>query len=381
MFDQLDDPRPPTADRGRYDRVVERATAIRHRRRRRTARIAAGTIAAGVLGVVGFASYDAHRLGGVQKVSVAAHLTPASSDGAQTFLLVGTDRGVWDGTTTAGADSIMAVRIDPATHAAVALQLPRDLRVPASSGGLTPKLSEVYRTGGPSALLAALHHGLGLDVQHYLSIDPAGFVDLVDLVGGTRIKSDRDLRETPLRLGPGKATTGLTLSANSCTGIDGTTALELARTRHVQTRDESGNWTNDPTGDIGRVQRQAVISQALLGSFRSMDVHDPLVLHHLVDALVAHATVDSGLGAGSLIRLAEQVHDLRPDAVTFEQLPTAAGFEASSPQMWLDLAQGWQDAVGRITSSDTAPTSTVPAGPTSSTPPPLAVPAAQLAVC
>jgi hypothetical protein len=91
MFDQLDDPRPPTADRGRYDRVVERATAIRHRRRRRTARIAAGTIAAGVLGVVGFASYDAHRLGGVQKVSVAAQLAPSTSDGAEALSAPGID--------------------------------------------------------------------------------------------------------------------------------------------------------------------------------------------------------------------------------------------------------------------------------------------------
>ena len=91
MFDHLDDPRPPIPEAARYDRVVKRATAIRLRRRRRNAGIAAGTFAAGALGIVGFASYDAHRLDEVHKVSVSAQLAPTSSDGAEALSAPGID--------------------------------------------------------------------------------------------------------------------------------------------------------------------------------------------------------------------------------------------------------------------------------------------------
>lgn len=373
MFDQLDDPNPPRADRSRYERVVDRATTIRHRRRRRTAGFVAGTVAAGVLGIVGFASYDAHRLDGLHKVSVAAHLAPASPDGAETFLLVGTDRNLFSGVgvTTAGADSILAVRVDPANRSITALQIPRDLRVTSSSGALTPPLRSVFRNGGPSALLTALHEGLGLDVQHYLSIDPAGFVDMVDLVGGTRIKAAQDLRDTR---------TGLALSGDSCTHIDGATALALARSRWMETREDSGRWTLDGLGDVSRIQRQAILSQALLDSFRSMDFHDPVTLHQLVDALAAHATVDPGLGADSLFRLAKHLHDVTTDGVAFAQLPSAAATDGTS-QMWLTPAQGWQAAIAHVTGTEPSPTSTVSNGPTTSTPPPLDLPVPKLAVC
>lgn len=335
MFEHLDDPNPPGPNHDQRDVVGRRARAIRHRRRRRATGSVVGVVALGAVGVAGFATYDMHRLNGVRKVSVATQPAP-TADGIQTVLLVGTDREVAPGvTTTEGADLIAAVRLDTQKHEIAVLQIPRDLSVVDPQTEQAAKLTDIFRSGGPGPLLEAIQSTLGISMQRYVQVDPAGFVDLVDAVGGADVAipdSTRDIRD------------GLSLPANACSNLSGESVLALARARSVEVQID-GTWTPDTTGDLGRMGRQNVLAKALLTSFRKIDLSDPTNLHRLVGVFSGHATVDKSLDADQLIDLGRELHAVPEDAITSAWLPLTSGTIPSTGASSLALGAGWQHAV------------------------------------
>jgi LCP family protein required for cell wall assembly len=225
-----------------------------------------------------------------------------STDGATNILLVGTDSRV--GFEEPGSDEVVGRRSDTMvivrlrTDGSVALlPLPRDLQDPVTGD----RLNSAYQAGA-QALVDAVDETTGLPIDHYVELDFAGFVALVDELGGVELGVTRTLVDTH---------TGLRVGPSPCTTLDGGTALALARSRHIE---------GDETGDLGRIARGQAALAAIIGQLNEAS-GDPGTVDRLTRILADHAAVDDGL---TLRRLADVAHALAsagPDRVSTTFLP------------------------------------------------------------
>jgi LCP family protein required for cell wall assembly len=111
-------------------------------------------------------------------------------------LVMGLDRRPQDGTAPARTDTMFVMTIDPTTHTARGLAMPRDLYVdiPTKSGNSTFKerinaayvIGELqnYPGGGPGLAKLTVERLMGIKINYYVLIDFEGFKQVIDLVGG-----------------------------------------------------------------------------------------------------------------------------------------------------------------------------------------------------
>ncbi|GCB52204.1 LCP family protein [Streptomyces sp. NL15-2K] len=104
------------------------------------------------------------------------------------------------------------------------------------------KLNAAFSLGGPELLVRTVERNTGLHVDHYAEIGFAGFVGVVDAVGGVDLCLDRPVRD--------KAS-GANLS-KGCQTLDGAEALAFVRQRKQEAQ-----------GDLGRTQNQQKFLAAL----------------------------------------------------------------------------------------------------------------------
>jgi LCP family protein required for cell wall assembly len=162
-------------------------------------------------------------------------------------------------------DSMLVVTYDPAAGKSTFISVPRDLwvQVPPNSGQYA-KLNTLYSygvaNGGPDVggMLAAQKVStiLGIDVPYWVSLDFAGFEQLVDKLGGV----DIDVPDTfNASVSPTYAPY-VTFHAGK-QHMDGTQALLFARARYCTPLSEAS--------DFARSQRQQILMQALVARMRS----------------------------------------------------------------------------------------------------------------
>ncbi|MDQ4097420.1 MAG: LCP family protein [Actinomycetota bacterium] len=256
---------------------------------------------------------------------VTAELRSPGRGQGRTFLVVGNDSreriradagdrfGRTDTLTDQRADAIMLVQLPRRGGGPVrVLSLPRDLRVDGAGFG-PQKLSWVLGYAGRPALVRTVRELTGVPVQHYVEMDFVGFAAAVDAAGGVTLDFPRPGRD---------ATTGFEVTAGHHR-LDGTAALAYARSRTYEELDESG-WALVDDGDGGRIQRQHALVRAALGQRGSST--RPSVVDRLrwLRRVGHHLTVDSGLSAVDLVRLAGALAALRPDQLELATLPTRA---------------------------------------------------------
>ena len=129
-----------------------------------------------------------------------ALLGPLNGDGRVNVLMVGYGGEGHEGAYL--ADSIQVLSIDAATDTTTTIPIPRDLWIEGISAyPQNGKINEVFSTGFLSGtdgesegldaagdLLAAVVSEItGLEVEHWLAIDFAGFEAMVDAVGGVTV--------------------------------------------------------------------------------------------------------------------------------------------------------------------------------------------------
>lgn len=145
----------------------------------------------------------------------------------------------------ARSDALLLATFDPTTRTAGFLSIPRDTRaeIPGYRGSW--KINAAYALGGPDLTVRTVQQLLGVPVHRYVKLGPHSFARLIDAVGGVWVDVERDLHYEDwwggLRIDLKK---GRQL-------LSGEQAMGYARFRH------------DPLGDIGRVQRQQKVVQAL----------------------------------------------------------------------------------------------------------------------
>jgi len=170
----------------------------------------------------------------------------------------------------------------------------------------------VLGSGGPGAVVAQVE-ALGFPVDHVVLVDFGAFVDLVDMIGGVQVRIDAPLRDP---------NSGLLLDTPGCVRLDGAQALSLVRARHLQWFDGE-RWVADPTGDLGRMDRQRAFVAALLGAARS-ELPSPWTADRLAAWVQEHLTVDSSLDTTTLLGLARDALDTDSWVIEDEPFPVVS---------------------------------------------------------
>jgi LCP family protein required for cell wall assembly len=214
------------------------------------------------------------------------------------IMLLGSDSAQGNGLT----DSLIVVSVDPNTPSVSMLSIPRDLYVYVPGW----KMSRIntahshgqrvgYPGGGPGLLKATLEYNLGIRVHYYAHADFAGFIRLIDTLGGVEVVVDCQLQDTfpdPDAEG-GQTDIDLTPGLHH---LDGKTALWYARSR----------WN---TNDYDRARRQ---QRVLRGTWAQINQLGLLAkLPELWDELTQ--TVQTDLSLDNVIWLASVAGRLDTD--------------------------------------------------------------------
>jgi len=211
-------------------------------------------------------------------------LTPAGNilRSPQVTLVLGSDsRGAGS---TARADSIVLMRTDPGKHLISMLSVPRDLYVNIPGHGRT-KINAAYAYGGAPLLIRTINSLTGLQVNHIVLVNFAGFKELIDSLGGVTLYNKRKIVSSQPFDGHNWVFPKGTIT------LDGRRALAYSRIRHT---------TNPQDTDITRTERQQLVMQSLshqLISFSSL-LHLPSIGSSLGKPLTTYLSANELLGIG-----------------------------------------------------------------------------------
>lgn len=186
----------------------------------------------------------------IEKVDAEPEGDRPGSQPGHTYLLVGSDSreglsreqrrqfgtGTGEGRRT---DTIMLLHTGDGPN--LLLSIPRDSIVAVPGHGDT-KINAAYAYGGPELLVDTIENETGIRVDSYVEIGFAGFVNVVDAVGGVEICPKQAMRDPLAKLDIDRG----------CQEADGPTALGYARSRKIS-----------QLGDIDRAQRQREVVSAV----------------------------------------------------------------------------------------------------------------------
>ncbi|WP_291886929.1 LCP family protein [Cellulomonas sp.] len=221
------------------------------------------------------------------KVQHTPALSGAADTPGTTYLLTGSDSradGAIEDTTTEGARTDTILLLHVPEHGPTALiSLPRDTYVEVPGHG-PAKLNAAFSWGQAPLLVQTVEQLSGLTVDHYAEIGMGGVEQVVDAVGGVNLCYDADVNDPDSGM----------VWARGCHDVGGVDALAFSRMRKA-----------DPTGDVGRAERQRQLIGAVMGKVKPQS----LVLHpgrqvELVDAGTGALTLDDGSNIVDLARLA-----------------------------------------------------------------------------
>jgi LCP family protein required for cell wall assembly len=304
----------------------------KHRWRRRTLYALSIVVVLAAVGAGGLYFYADYRFDQIKKVH-AKHLVRTAPVGNQqplTLLLVGSDsRAFVDNATqvkafgteaTAGgqrSDVTMAVRIDPKAKTVTILSIPRDLWVDIP-GDVTDvsgmnRINAAFNSG-PDLLVQTVEQDLGIAINHYASVGFQGFSGMVNALGGVTMDFPTQVKDQY---------TGLDVTSPGCQVVNGTTALQLVRSRHLYYKNSDGEWVYDGQSDFSRIQRQDAFFRAVLAKLNTTGL-DPLTINAFLGAAVTNLTIDDTLTKTDLFNLAEDFKGLSSSHLVTETLPTTS---------------------------------------------------------
>ncbi|MFF3645293.1 LCP family protein [Streptomyces sp. NPDC002564] len=286
-----------------------RAHARRSKRRRRLRRAVLVVLVVPVLVAGGTYGWAESRLRRDVDLGAYGHRPPPGA--GTNYLIVGSDSrdGLSEGDVEdlhAGGgggrrtDSMMLVHTG--AHGATMVSLPRDsyVTLPGRLDTLTgktkrperDKLNAAFSYGGPELLAHTVERNTGLRIDHYAEIGFAGFVNIVDAIGGVRMCLDRDIVDEK---------SGADLR-KGCHTLDGRQALAFVRQRHQERE-----------GDLGRSKNQQ--------KFLSTLAHQAARPDTLFDPLRAGPAAQAGLDT----LIVDEDMDLRDLGTMFRAVRGVAG--------------------------------------------------------
>lgn len=180
-------------------------------------------------------------------------------------------------------DTIILMTIDPLTHSAGMLSIPRDLWVPIpgyNEGRINTAhwLGDAYGYpgGGPALAVRTVQYNFGVPIHYYVRLNFGAFVQLVDLIGGIDVCVGQMVGDTCV----GEDISDPTYPSSDpndpygydplyipggMTHMNGELALRYARTRHTA------------GGDFDRAMRQQQVIMAILDRVTRLNLLPQLV--------------------------------------------------------------------------------------------------------
>jgi LCP family protein required for cell wall assembly len=252
---------------------------------------------------------------------------PAAGEGT-TYLIVGSDSrqglseaarkelhtGVFGGRRT---DSMILMH--KGKNGTTMVSLPRDswVTIPGytrpSTGKRTKpvqnKLNAAFSQGGPELLISTIEQNTDVRIDHYAEIGFAGFVSIVDAIGGVPMCIDRDIKDkrsgTDLKKG--------------CQTLNGTQSLAFVRQRH-----------QEADGDLGRTRNQQKFLSALAKKAGKRDtLLDPSHLYPAISAGLDTLVVDEDMSMRDLTKMFQSVKGTAGGRGQQVNVPTSGGINTS----------------------------------------------------
>ncbi|RMH67013.1 MAG: LytR family transcriptional regulator [Actinomyces sp.] len=307
----------------------------RRRRRRIGVLVALALVAAAVgLGVPTARAWWAWR--GIERLALDDALGGAGS--GTNYLLVGTDSRAdldpaidnaplifGDGVAGERTDTIAVLHLGG--DGARLLAVPRDLYVPLD-GGAPSRINAAYSRGGPAALVRTVRAALDIPIDHYVEVDFAGFLGLVDALGGVTVTFDHPAYDPK---------SGLDVAVAGPVRLDAVDALAYVRSRDYHEILPDGSVRRDPTADLGRVQRQQRFLAAVFDELAT--VRNPWRAAAIVDEVADDIRLDDRLGFLDALRLAWRLRGLDPETATLPVTPFTTASGAAVLDLRTDEAQ------------------------------------------
>lgn len=200
-------------------------------------------------------------------------------------------------------DSIMILRLDPREATAQLLSFPRDLWLPIADTDTDQRINTAFQTGGPRRLIRTIDQNFGIPIHNFVSVDFAGFGELVDIVDGVPIEFPRPVRDRR---------SGLAIEQAGCYTLGPRQALAFARSRYFEAQDVVGDWYEDPRSDFSRIGRQQLFIELALSRAIAKGARNPNTLRRLVDLGASAVTFDDSFEIGSLVDIGVQYRSFRP---------------------------------------------------------------------
>jgi LCP family protein required for cell wall assembly len=337
----------------RGDRPLRRSGKTRWSRRRKVVTVLSSVVVLALVIVGAGYGYLIYQFRQIKTAKCASCVVVA--DGAPfNVLVIGSDTRQGEtaaeakqfgNQTTAGgqrSDTIKIIHVNPKTGTASTLSIPRDTLVtlsgvPSSSGVSSPnKINAAFASGpndpnpsgtGANGLVKTIENTLGIPISHWIVINFFGLMDMVNALHGINMDLPYPVRDYGdcNANGVDENCTGLNIAATGCQTLLGTQALALSRSRHFEYF-KDGEWISDLSSDIGRIERQNLIIEAVIDKAKS--TYNPLSVASFISSLARDVTLDNKLGPSTLISLAERYHALSGSSLNSFTLPTTPGVYA-----------------------------------------------------
>jgi LCP family protein required for cell wall assembly len=256
--------------------------------------------------------------------TVCPACAPQQAQGAMNVLVLGSDSravldpqdlqhydpNATDRNSGQRADSIVLLHVDPTAAKAVALALPRDLRVPAPGGGFQ-KINGFYNQG-ITAMVKAVHDFTGLPVNHYVEVNFNSFRTITSALGGVNVRFTRKVVDPD---------SGLNQAAG-CNLLTGDQALAFVRVRHIDS-------------DYGRIARQQLFVKLMMQKVLSAGtLLNPQKVVSLINLGAGNVGHDSGLGLSTMSSMALRFRHFSSNDLDFRvvpSLPQPDGYVVANP--------------------------------------------------
>jgi polyisoprenyl-teichoic acid--peptidoglycan teichoic acid transferase len=173
------------------------------------------------------------------------------------------------------SDTMMLVRVIPATGEVKLLSVPRDLYVEVKSGEKN-RINTAYAYGGVEQARAVMEDLTGVDIDNYVVVDFNGFEEVIDAMGKVRVNVGSGVFPASWNMGEGFER------------LNGHKALKYARYRGT------------PGADLDRIDHQ----QKLLAALRRQALRWDIVTRLPAIIKITNENVNTDLGILQVIPLA-----------------------------------------------------------------------------
>ena len=201
------------------------------------------------------------------------------------------------------SDTMLLVRFNPDDKSISVLSIPRDTEVDIPDMGLT-KINEANVKGGAKLAAKVVSKTLqNIPIDRYVRVSTGAFRELVDLLGGVDVFVSRPMSY-----------------------MDKTQKFQIDLRQGWQTlngekAEEFSRFRDEPTGDLGRIQRQQVLIKAIRDRLNNPNIitRIPLMIH------VMQKYVDTNLNFDEILTLTNLGLSVEREQVKMVMLPGEQG--------------------------------------------------------